>query len=120
MLGAGVADDGMAPFVFGVDAEDALGDVGLGDGAFLARIGHSPNVVGQKLGAILELEGLTPLGLAELGATELVGTALRQLVAHSLEAAILALAAVLLALRLAALDMTGVKPSTGFELTSWS
>ena len=117
MLGAKVADDGIAPFVFGVDANDTLGDVG--DGAFLARIGHSPNVVGRKFGAILELEGLTPLGLEELGATELVGTALRQLVAHSLEAAILALAAVLLALRLAALDMTGVKPSSGLELTSW-
>ena len=69
----------------------------MGDGAFLARTGHSPNVVERKFGAILELEGVTPLGLEELGATELVGTALRQLVAHSLKAAILALAAALLA-----------------------
>jgi hypothetical protein len=66
------------------------------------------------------------LGLDELGATTLVGAALltgvalRQLVARSLEAIILALAATLLARLLAALDMTGVKPSSGLELTSWS
>jgi hypothetical protein len=81
MLGAGVADDGITPFVVGADAEDTLDNVGLGDGAFLAQTGHSPNVAGRKLGAILELEGLMPLGLEELGATELVGAALRQLVA---------------------------------------
>jgi len=91
----------------------------VGD-ALLAQIGHSPSVAGRNFGAILELGDLVLLGLDEPGATTLEDVALRTLVARSLEAIILALAATLLARRFAALDMTGVNPSSGLELTSWS
>jgi hypothetical protein len=116
----GAGESGIAPFVFGVDEEDTIGDFNLVGDNFLAQIGHSPSVVGRNLGAILELEGLVPLGLDELGETTLEDVAMCTLVARSLEAISLALAATLPAHRFAALDMTGVNPSAGLALTSWS
>jgi len=108
------------PFAFAVDEEDAISEVDLAGDALLVQTGHSPSVAGRKLRATLELEGLDELAATTLvGAALLTGAALRQLVARSLEA-ILALAATLLARRLAALDVTGVKPSSGLESTSWS
>jgi hypothetical protein len=117
---SGAVDDGITSFVFGVDEEDTIGGVDLVGDAFLAQIGHSPSVVGRNFSTILELESLAPLGLDEPGATELAGAALSELVAHSLEAISLALTATLLARCFVALDMTGVKPSSGLKLTSWS